>query len=161
TLVSIGPECLLLEEARRVDEWSLIEKKIPSFDLVFEVDRAQCQANDAKLTKEQRVVLQLIDGVRDVHGILEESGLVEFSAAKASGRTPRRSSSARQRPSKPASPPGTISDTCSSVRDVLTKRSSPSMKPSIMGCTTQGSSCLEPSSRSGWATPRPPTTFSV
>src|SRR5438045_2340670 len=34
-LVSINPESLLLEGARRVDEWSLIEKKIPSFDLIF------------------------------------------------------------------------------------------------------------------------------
>lgn len=83
TLVSIGPESLLLEGARRVDEWSLIEKKIPSFDLVFEIDRTQTQANEAKLTKEQRVVLKLIDGVRDVHAILEHSGLVEFEAAKA------------------------------------------------------------------------------
>ena len=40
-LVSINPESLLLEGARRVDEWSLIEKKIPSFDLVFDVDRKQ------------------------------------------------------------------------------------------------------------------------
>src|SRR5256885_2766682 len=38
-LVSINPESLLLEGARRVDEWSLIEKKIPSFDLIFLVDR--------------------------------------------------------------------------------------------------------------------------
>ena len=36
---SINPESLLLEGARRVDEWSLIEKKIPSFDLIFIVDR--------------------------------------------------------------------------------------------------------------------------
>src|SRR3954463_3286564 len=83
TLVSIGPESLLLEGARRVDEWSLIEKKIPSFDIVFEVDRAHLQANEAKLTNEQRVVLGLINGVRDVHAIFEESGLVEFDAAKA------------------------------------------------------------------------------
>ncbi|HKG34256.1 MAG TPA: DUF4388 domain-containing protein, partial [Gemmatimonadales bacterium] len=34
-LVRISPEALLLEGARRVDEWSLIEKKIPSFDLIF------------------------------------------------------------------------------------------------------------------------------
>jgi hypothetical protein len=33
-LVSINPESLLLEGARRVDEWGLIEKKIPSFDMV-------------------------------------------------------------------------------------------------------------------------------
>ena len=34
------PSMLLLEGARRVDEWSLIEKKIPSFDLIFAVDPA-------------------------------------------------------------------------------------------------------------------------
>ena len=39
-LVRINPESLLLEGARRVDEWSLIEKKIPSFDLIFSVDQA-------------------------------------------------------------------------------------------------------------------------
>src|SRR5689334_17172879 len=83
TLVSIGPESLLLEGARRVDEWSLIEKKIPSFDIVFEIDRTQLGANESKLTNEQRVVLQLINGVRDVHAVFEESGLVEFDAAKA------------------------------------------------------------------------------
>jgi tetratricopeptide (TPR) repeat protein len=83
TLVSIGPESLLLEGARRVDEWSLIEKKIPTFDIVFEIDRDQLGANEAKLTNEQRVVLNLINGVRDVHAIFEESGLVEFDAAKA------------------------------------------------------------------------------
>src|SRR3954470_4752808 len=37
-LVSINPESLLLEGARRVDEWGLIEKKISSFDLIFEAD---------------------------------------------------------------------------------------------------------------------------
>jgi hypothetical protein len=33
--VRIPPDALLLEGARRIDEWSVIEKKIPSFDLVF------------------------------------------------------------------------------------------------------------------------------
>src|SRR6185295_17171807 len=37
--VSINPESLLLEGARRVDEWSLIEKRIPSLDIVFDLDR--------------------------------------------------------------------------------------------------------------------------
>jgi hypothetical protein len=39
-LVRINPEYLLLEGARRVDEWSLIEKKIPTFDLIFAADAA-------------------------------------------------------------------------------------------------------------------------
>src|SRR5687768_16751743 len=37
-VVSISPDSLLLEAARRVDEWSQIEKKIPSLDLIFEVE---------------------------------------------------------------------------------------------------------------------------
>ena len=40
-VVSINPESLLLEGARRVDEWGLIEKKIPTFDLVFEMRSRQ------------------------------------------------------------------------------------------------------------------------
>ena len=35
-LLSISADSLLLEGARRVDEWTLIEKKIPSLDLIFE-----------------------------------------------------------------------------------------------------------------------------
>ncbi len=82
-LVSINPESLLLEGARRVDEWSLIEKKVPSFDLVFELDRRRLAANDPTLTAEQQALLPLIDGRRDVHGLVDESGLVEFEVGKA------------------------------------------------------------------------------
>ncbi len=49
-LVAINPESLLLEGARRVDEWSQIEKKIPSFDLIFEVDRLRIEGSDAELS---------------------------------------------------------------------------------------------------------------
>ena len=45
-LVSINPESLLLEGARRVDEWSLIEKKVPSFDLIFELDAGRLAASE-------------------------------------------------------------------------------------------------------------------
>jgi hypothetical protein len=38
-LVSISAEALLMEGARRVDEWSQVEKKIPSFDIVFQLDK--------------------------------------------------------------------------------------------------------------------------
>jgi tetratricopeptide (TPR) repeat protein len=82
-LVSINPESLLLEGARRVDEWSLIEKKVPSFDIVFEVDRRKVSEMDAKLTGEQRALLPLIDGRRDVATLVDDSGLVEFEVGKA------------------------------------------------------------------------------
>ena len=82
-LVSINPESLLLEGARRVDEWSLIEKKIPSFDLVFDVDRARIDQSEVELTSQQEVLLPLIDGRRDVTALIEESGLGEFDVGKA------------------------------------------------------------------------------
>ncbi len=64
-LVSITPESLLLEGARRVDEWSLIEKKIPSFDLIFVVDKDRLAISEAKLTDTQQRLLPLLDASRD------------------------------------------------------------------------------------------------
>jgi tetratricopeptide (TPR) repeat protein len=82
-LVSINPESLLLEGARRVDEWSLIEKKIPSFDVVFALDRDRLEGSEVELTQEQDQLLPLIDGRRDVTAIIDESGMAEFSVGKA------------------------------------------------------------------------------
>ncbi len=81
--VSINPESLLLEGARRVDEWSLIEKKIPSFDIVFELDPSKPVAGDVHLTDEQHTVLDLVDGKSDIQRIIDASGLVEFEVGKA------------------------------------------------------------------------------
>jgi tetratricopeptide (TPR) repeat protein len=82
-LVSINPESLLLEGARRVDEWSLIEKKLSSFDLIFVVDKDRLAISDAKLTEPQQRILALLDGSRDVNQVIEDSGLGEFELGKA------------------------------------------------------------------------------
>src|SRR6184192_4043956 len=82
-LVSINPESLLLEGARRVDEWSLIEKKIPSFDLIFLLDKDRLAISEAKLTDTQQRILPLLDGSRDVNQVIEDSGLGEFEIGKA------------------------------------------------------------------------------
>jgi tetratricopeptide (TPR) repeat protein len=82
-LVSINPESLLLEGARRIDEWGLIEKKIPSFDVVFALDRPRLEASRVELTMEQEALIPLIDGARDVHALIDASGLGEFDASKA------------------------------------------------------------------------------
>lgn len=82
-LVSISPESLLLEGARRVDEWGLIEKKIPSFDLIFTLDHERLEASDVSLTTEQETIVTLLDGRRDVSALVEESGLDEFEVGKA------------------------------------------------------------------------------
>ncbi|MEO7084282.1 MAG: DUF4388 domain-containing protein [Gemmatimonadaceae bacterium] len=82
-VVSINPESLLLEGARRVDEWGLVEKKIPTFDIVFEIDRSRMFSHEVDLTADQRHVLELVDGSRDVQEIIDASGMVEFEVGKA------------------------------------------------------------------------------
>jgi tetratricopeptide (TPR) repeat protein len=82
-LVRINPEYLLLEGARRVDEWSLIEKKIPSFDLIFAVDGTHIGESAPQLSEEQRRLVPLLNGTRDVAQVVEECGLVEFEVGKA------------------------------------------------------------------------------
>ena len=82
-LVSISPESLLLEGAQRVDEWSLIEKKIPAFNIIFQLERERAEAARDQLTDQQRALLPLVDGKRDVAALVEETGLIEFEVGKA------------------------------------------------------------------------------
>jgi tetratricopeptide (TPR) repeat protein len=82
-VVSMNPESLLLEGARRVDEWGQIAKKVPSFDIIFEVDHRKLRASGVALEEDQRRVLELIDGRRDVAHIIEDSGLGDFEVGKA------------------------------------------------------------------------------
>lgn len=83
-LVNVNIDSLLMEGARRVDEWSLVEKKIPSFDVVFQMDRHPEESEEeVELSRDQRKVLPFIDGVRTVTEIMNEAGLVEFETGKA------------------------------------------------------------------------------
>lgn len=82
-LVSISADALLLEGARRVDEWTLIEKKIPSLDLIFELDHARAAKREVELSGAQERILPLLDGTHDVQAIIERSGLSEFDVGKA------------------------------------------------------------------------------
>jgi len=82
-VVSVNTEGLLLEGARRVDEWGLIEKRIPSLDLIFSVEHLPGEDDDVELTANQERILPLLDGDRTVEDLVDVSGLVEFDAAKA------------------------------------------------------------------------------
>jgi tetratricopeptide (TPR) repeat protein len=66
-----------------VDEWSLIEKKIPSMDLIFSMERDPTGEQGVELTEEQQKVLPLLDGKRTVEEVIRQSGLMEFDVAKA------------------------------------------------------------------------------
>ncbi len=82
-LVSINPQSLLLEGARRVDEWGLIAKKIPSLNLIFSVDQERVKTALKELTEAQKRIAPLLDGTRDVAQVIEDSGLGEFEVGKA------------------------------------------------------------------------------
>ncbi len=82
--VSIDPESLLLEGARRVDEWSQIEKKVPSLDVVFELDPDRSSSiSSLTLAPEQEEILPLLDGKHSGWDLIEETALGEFEVGKA------------------------------------------------------------------------------
>ena len=83
-LVSIDPESLLLEGARRVDEWSQIEKKIPSLDLIFALDTDKAASlSSLDLSEEQEQILPLLDGKQTVWDVIDQTALGEFEVGKA------------------------------------------------------------------------------
>ena len=83
TLVSINADSLLLEGARRVDEWTQIAKKIPSLDLIFELDQSRIAHREVALSAEQQRIASWLDGSNDVTSVVERSGLSEFEVGKA------------------------------------------------------------------------------
>ncbi len=82
-LLSISADSLLLEGARRVDEWTQIEKKVSSLDLIFEADTKRLAQADVTLSPTQQRIVPLLDGGHDVHAVVERSGFDEFEVGKA------------------------------------------------------------------------------
>ena len=83
--VRLNPEGLLLEGARRVDEWSVIAKKIPSLDAVFAIegDGDIVFKGEPALVDIERRVQPLIDGARTVRDIMDATGLTDFEVCRA------------------------------------------------------------------------------
>ncbi len=81
--IRISTESLLMEGARRIDEWSRIVDKVPSLGVVpllapVEDDRASV----LDLLPHEWEVLMMIDGERDLRGIARSLGRSEFEIAK-------------------------------------------------------------------------------
>ena len=81
--VRIPTEALLMEGARRIDEWSRIEKRVPHVGVVPSFSSAtEGQPGDLDLLPPEWEVLALIDGERDIRGVASELGRSEFDVAK-------------------------------------------------------------------------------
>lgn len=82
-LVRIPVEALLMEGARRIDEWSRIEKRVPHLGLVPALAPApEGAAGQVDLLPPEWEVLALIDGQRDIRTLAAELGRSEFDLAK-------------------------------------------------------------------------------
>ncbi len=109
-VVPITAESILMEGARMMDEWPIIEKRIRSYDMVFrkkltdqeivvvgadeadEVDfepdstRARSRkggGDKIRISPEEKAVLELVDGTRKVGDIVEIARISEFDTNKA------------------------------------------------------------------------------
>jgi len=98
----LSADFILMEGIRMVDEWPIIEKKIPSMDIVFrpvvdagmiEVGSAEGEegaikrsaassTNKIRLTPEEERIFRKVDGTRTVQGIIDATGLGEFDTCR-------------------------------------------------------------------------------
>jgi hypothetical protein len=101
----MSSDFILMEGIRMLDEWPIIEKKIPTMDIVFRpavdasnVDLVEGDGGDDSgafgdkkgaassrihLQGDEARVFRKVDGVRTVQGVIDASGLADFDACKA------------------------------------------------------------------------------
>jgi Domain of unknown function (DUF4388) len=73
---------LLMEAARRLDEWRVLSKKIPSTDLVPEFMIQDSREGQINLNTSEWLILSKIDGRRTIKAIAMASNLSVFDACK-------------------------------------------------------------------------------
>jgi hypothetical protein len=73
---------LLMEAARRLDEWRVLSKKIPSVDLVPEFVIPENREGQINLNTMEWLLLSKIDGHRSVKAIAAATGFGVFDTAK-------------------------------------------------------------------------------
>jgi len=74
--IRLNIESLVLEAARRFDEWPKIQKAIPSSDLVYK--KIEHPELKLRLSEDEERVANMLDGHRCVDDIIEISGLGKF-----------------------------------------------------------------------------------
>jgi hypothetical protein len=111
-VVPVSAESILMEGARMIDEWPIIEKRIRSYDMVFrkkmtdqeivvagaaeeadEIDfdsmaaparrRKQVITDKIRISREEKVIYDMVDGTMTVRDVMEMSKFPEFDTAKA------------------------------------------------------------------------------
>jgi hypothetical protein len=73
---------LLMEAARRLDEWRVLQKKIPSVEMIPEFVVHENREGQINLNTSEWLILSKIDAHRSVKAIGQASGLSVFDASK-------------------------------------------------------------------------------
>jgi hypothetical protein len=73
---------LLMEAARRLDEWRVLSKKVPSTDMIPEFVVQEGRDGQINLNTSEWLILSKIDGQRSVKSIAFAASLSVFDAAK-------------------------------------------------------------------------------
>ena len=73
---------LLMEAARRLDEWRVLSKKIPSTDMIPEFVVQEHREGQINLNTSEWLILSKIDGQRSIKQMAAASGLSVFDVAK-------------------------------------------------------------------------------
>lgn len=81
-LVSMNVEAIILEGARRIEEWSQIKDAIRSYQEIYSINPNPASSGAIKLTPREWRILSLLDGRRDVATIAEDSGLGRFEVCR-------------------------------------------------------------------------------
>lgn len=99
--VPMSADFILMEGIRMVDEWPIIEKKIPSMEVVFKAvvdasnveilaagdqefgaDPRRPESNRIRLAPEEERILRKVDGQRTVQSIIDTTGAPEFEVCR-------------------------------------------------------------------------------
>lgn len=76
-------ESILLDAMRMIDEWPLIEDKIPSFEnYLYKAPHLSNSMDKNRLREEEWVIFNSIDGTKRVRDIIDTSPLNEFDTCK-------------------------------------------------------------------------------
>jgi hypothetical protein len=73
---------LLMEAARRLDEWRVLSKKIPNVEMVAEFIVQTDREGQINLNTGEWLILSKIDGHRSIKGIAQATGLSVFDVSK-------------------------------------------------------------------------------
>ena len=80
--LELDPNAVILEAARRVDEWERIGRVVGSMNEIYLVRRECAEEVQAKHDPRAGRVAELLDGTRDMAAVIRDSGLGRYAVSK-------------------------------------------------------------------------------